>query len=49
MGFAQLNQRGHGIHLRQFSRAFIFEKNGERAVFVSIEAAMTGHAVKREV
>ncbi|XP_055525447.1 neutral ceramidase [Wyeomyia smithii] len=49
MGYAQLSQRGAGIHLRQFSRAFIFEESGKRAVFVSVDAGMMGHAVKRDV
>lgn len=50
MGYAEFSQRGHGIHLRQFSRAFIFEdEQGERVVFVSADAGMMGHAVKRDV
>lgn len=49
MGYATLSQRGYGIHLRQYSRAFIFEKDGKRAVFVSVDAGMMGHAVKRDV
>ncbi|XP_001658093.2 neutral ceramidase [Aedes aegypti] len=49
MGYAQLSQRGYGIHLRQYSRAFIFEESGKRAVFVSVDAGMMGHAVKRDV
>ncbi|EAT41312.1 AAEL007028-PA [Aedes aegypti] len=50
MGYAEFSQRGHGIHLRQFSRAFIFEDElGERIVFVSADAGMMGHAVKRDV
>ncbi|XP_053697555.1 neutral ceramidase-like [Sabethes cyaneus] len=50
MGYAEFSQRGHGIHLRQFSRAFIFEdEQGERVVFASADAGMMGHAVKRDV
>ncbi|XP_055586308.1 neutral ceramidase [Uranotaenia lowii] len=49
MGYAQLSQRGYGIHLRQFARSFIFEEGGKRAVFVSVDAGMMGHAVKRDV
>ena len=49
MGFAQLNQKGVGIHLRQFSRAFIIEDEYERLVFVSVDAAMMSHPVKRDV
>lgn len=49
MGYAQLSQRGYGIHLRQFSRAFIFDDGEKRAVFVSVDAGMMAHAVKRDV
>lgn len=50
MGYAEFSQRGHGIHLRQYSRAFVFEDDlGERIVFVSADAGMMGHAVKRDV
>lgn len=53
MGYAQLEQTGHGIHLRQFSRAFVFEDGSgdtaQRLVFVSVDAAMMGHGVRKEV
>ncbi|XP_075974558.1 neutral ceramidase [Anticarsia gemmatalis] len=53
MGYAQLEQTGHGIHLRQFSRAFVFEDGVEnkttRLVYVSVDAAMMGHGVRKEV
>ncbi|KAJ8721230.1 hypothetical protein PYW07_002005 [Mythimna separata] len=53
MGYAQLEQTGHGVHLRQFSRAFVLEDNSggatERLVFVSVDAAMMGHGVRKEV
>lgn len=50
MGYAQLSQKGEGIHLRQFSRAFIIEDESEtRVAFVSFEAGMVGNAVKRAV
>ncbi|XP_004929418.2 neutral ceramidase isoform X2 [Bombyx mori] len=53
MGYAQLEQIGHGIHLRQFSRAFVIEDNSgdtvKRLVFVSVDAAMMGHGVRKEV
>lgn len=49
MGYAQMHQRGHGIHLRQYSRAFIVENNGKRAAFVAVDGAMISHPIKRDV
>lgn len=49
MGYAQLSQRGHGLHLRQFSRAFIIDDSNDRVAYVSVDAAMMSHPVKRNV
>lgn len=49
MGYAQMHQRGHGIHLRQYSRAFIVDHNGKRAAFVTVDGAMISHPIKRDV
>lgn len=49
MGYAQISQKGHGIHLRQFSRAFIIQEGNTRVVFVSVDAGMISHAVKTNV
>ncbi|XP_053665175.1 neutral ceramidase [Anopheles marshallii] len=50
MGYAQVTQRGTGIHLRQYARSFVIEDEpGTRVVFVSVDAGMMGHAVKRDV
>lgn len=50
MGYAQLSQRGHGIHTRQFARTFIVEDEPDnRIVFVSVDAGMISHVVKRNV
>lgn len=49
MGYAQLKQKGDGIHLRQFSRAFIIQNDLQRLIFVSVDAAMMTHPVKRDV
>ncbi|CAG7837771.1 unnamed protein product [Allacma fusca] len=51
MGYASATQSARGIHIRLYSRAFIFdsgEPNG-RAVFVSVDCAMIGQAIKLEV
>lgn len=46
-----MKQRGEGIHLRQFARTFIVqdEISNERIVFVSVDSAMIGHSIKRDV
>lgn len=49
MGYAKADQRGKGLHLRQFSRAFIFDDGTERITYVSTDAGMMGHGVKMEV
>lgn len=49
MGYAQMHQRGHGIHLRQYARAFIVEHNDKRVLFVSVDGAMVSHPIKRDV
>ncbi|XP_053612724.1 neutral ceramidase isoform X2 [Plodia interpunctella] len=55
MGYANFEQTGRGIHLRQFSRAFVLvddsndSNSSQRIVFVSVDAAMMGQGVRREV
>jgi neutral ceramidase len=50
MGYAQLNQRGHGIHTRLFARSFIVEDERQnRVVYVSVDAGMISHVIKRNV
>jgi len=50
MGYANDKQKGEGIHMRLWSRAYIIEDvKGNRAVFVSVDAAMTGQLVREEV
>lgn len=49
MGYARIEQKGQGIHLRQYSRAFIIEDGTDRIVFVSVDACMMGHAVREKV
>lgn len=49
MGYANVKQRGQGLHLRQFSRAFVIDDEMNRVVFVSVDGAMISHAVKRDV
>lgn len=49
MGYAQISQRGEGIHLRQFARSFIIDDGKNRIVYVTADAAMMGLAVRRDV
>lgn len=49
MGYAQVSQKGHGLHLRQYARAFIVDDGIKRVTFVSFDGAMMGHGVKRDV
>ena len=50
MGYAKQGQNTAGIHIRQYSRAYIFEDNqGYRNVFVSVDAGMMGQLVKMKV
>ncbi|XP_077285659.1 neutral ceramidase-like [Arctopsyche grandis] len=49
MGYAKLSQVGKGIHLRQYSRAFIFEQANTRLVFVSMDIGMTSTGLRQEV
>uniref|UniRef100_A0A0B7A399 Neutral ceramidase n=2 Tax=Arion vulgaris TaxID=1028688 RepID=A0A0B7A399_9EUPU len=51
MGYANPGQISHGIHMREFSRAFIFANTptSDRVVFVSIDACWAPGAVKQEV
>ncbi|XP_046412285.1 neutral ceramidase [Neodiprion fabricii] len=49
MGYARPEQKGSGLHLRTFSRAFIIDDGEERFVFVSVDSAMIGHGVRLAV
>jgi neutral ceramidase len=50
MGYGKKEQRGQGIHTRQFSRAFILEDaNEHRLVYASVEVLAISHAMRRDV
>ncbi|XP_054266044.1 neutral ceramidase isoform X2 [Macrosteles quadrilineatus] len=49
MGYGKMGQKGTGIHLRQFSRAFVIEEGGRRLVLASVECGMIGHGLRMEV
>nr|XP_024217768.1 neutral ceramidase [Halyomorpha halys] len=49
MGYANPAQRGAGLHLRQFSRAFIIDDGSSRMVFVSADCGMMGTFLRKEI
>ncbi|WP_411023165.1 neutral/alkaline non-lysosomal ceramidase N-terminal domain-containing protein, partial [Salmonella sp. s51228] len=51
MGYALMKQIAHGIHLRQFSRAFVISSSNSstQMTFVSIDACMGTQIVKQLV
>ena len=49
MGYAKQGQNTKGIHIRQYSRAFVFEESGLRNVFVSVDCGMMSQLVKMKV
>ncbi|XP_025992627.2 neutral ceramidase isoform X2 [Solenopsis invicta] len=49
MGYAKLEQKGNGLHLRTFSRAYIIDDGAERFVFVNVDSGMMGHDIRQEV
>ncbi|XP_043250741.1 neutral ceramidase [Colletes gigas] len=49
MGYAKIDQKGSGLHLRTFSRAFIIDDGEERFVFVSVDSAMIGNGIRQAV
>lgn len=49
MGYAKPDQKGVGIHLRQFARCFIMEDGTQRVVFCSVDSGMMGDGIRKEV
>ncbi|VVC31571.1 Hypothetical protein CINCED_3A005975 [Cinara cedri] len=49
LGYGKMEQRGEGIHLRQFSRAFVIDDSVSRIAFVSIDSAMMGDHIRSDV
>lgn len=49
MGYAKMEQKGAGLHLRTFTRTFIIDDGNQRFVFVTTESAMIGHDIKAAV
>lgn len=49
MGYANVEQKGKGIHLRLFSRAFIICDGTKSFVFVSVDCGMIGNGIQKEV
>uniref|UniRef100_A0A6P7F557 Neutral ceramidase n=1 Tax=Diabrotica virgifera virgifera TaxID=50390 RepID=A0A6P7F557_DIAVI len=49
MGYAKSGQKGCGIHLRQFSRAFVIKYENTLVAFVTIDTCMMNHPLKQAV
>ncbi|XP_076761609.1 neutral ceramidase [Xylocopa sonorina] len=49
MGYAKIDQKGSGLHLRTYSRAYIIDDGEQRFVFVSVDSAMIGNGVRLTV
>jgi len=51
MGYAKGSQKTNGIHLRQYSRAYVIadKQEDKRVVFVSVDACMISTLVKAQV
>lgn len=49
MGYAMPTQIGHGIHFRQWARAFIIATNSSRVVFVNVDVCMGTQVLKMQV
>lgn len=49
MGYGKLSQKGTGLHLRQFSRAFIFDDGSTRLAIVTVDCGMVGDGVRLKV
>ncbi|XP_050518819.1 neutral ceramidase isoform X2 [Diabrotica virgifera virgifera] len=49
MGYAKSGQKGCGIHLRQFSRAFVIKDENTLVAFVTIDTCMMNHPLKQAV
>ncbi|XKL62114.1 hypothetical protein PGB90_001947 [Kerria lacca] len=49
MGYANIEQKGNGIHLRLFSRAFVIDNGSKKFVFVSVDCGMIGSGLRKQV
>ncbi|XP_073992956.1 neutral ceramidase isoform X2 [Rhodnius prolixus] len=49
MGYAKPDQKGQGIHTRQFARSYIVDDGKSRIVFVTTDCGMMGTFLRKEV
>lgn len=49
MGYAKVTQKGTGLHLRQYARAFILDDGNQSVAFVSVDVGMIGYGLRKEV
>ncbi|KAL0274590.1 UNVERIFIED_CONTAM: hypothetical protein PYX00_002688 [Menopon gallinae] len=46
MGYGRLEQKGKGLHLRQWARSYIIDDGERRMVFVNVDVGMIGDALR---
>ena len=49
MGYANPDQVAAGVHMRQYARSFIVDKDDNRVLFINIDACMGSSLLKSEV
>ncbi|KAJ6634841.1 Neutral ceramidase [Pseudolycoriella hygida] len=49
MGYATSSQKGQGLHLRQYARAFVFTGGEKLLAFVTFDGGLMSHSLKRTV
>ncbi|KAK4881470.1 hypothetical protein RN001_004789 [Aquatica leii] len=49
LGYGNPFQKGSGLHLRQYARAFVIKKDLQCVAFVSIDTTMTGFGLRKQV
>lgn len=49
MGYGKTDQKGTGLHLRQWARCFIIDDGKERIAFISVDVGMIGDGLRNSV
>lgn len=46
MGYGRLDQKGTGLHLRQWARSYIIDDGERRVVFVNVDVGMISDVLR---